>query len=59
MKKLPEPVKWLIVILVLAAMAAMMFAVNDRASRVPMPEPDGSLGIYRSSAVSQQAAPAD
>lgn len=55
MKKLPEPIKWLIVILVLAAMAVMLVAVNDRASRVPMPEPDGSLGIYRSSAVSQEA----
>lgn len=55
MKKLPDPVKWLIVILVLAAMAVMLVALNDRASRVPMPEPDNSLGIYRSSAVSQQA----
>lgn len=54
MKKLPEPVKWLIVILVLAAMAGMLVALNDRASRVPMPEPDNSLGFYRSSAVSQQ-----
>ena len=31
----------------LAAMAAMMAAVNDRASRVEMPMPDNSLGIYR------------
>lgn len=56
MKKLPEPVKWLIVILVLAAMAVMLVALNDRASRVPMPEPDNSLGIYRSAHVDTPAA---
>jgi hypothetical protein len=33
---------------VLAALAALMLAVNDRASRVKMPEPDNSLGIYHS-----------
>ena len=32
MKKLPNFVKWLIIAVVLAAMAAMMVAVNDRAS---------------------------
>ena len=32
MKKLPNFVKWLIIAVVLAAMAAMMAAVNDRAS---------------------------
>jgi len=32
---------------VLAGMAALMVAVNDRASRVEMPMPDNSLGIYR------------
>ena len=47
MKKLPNFVKWLIIAVVLAAMAAMMVAVNDRASRVEMPMPDNSLGIYR------------
>lgn len=47
MKKLPDFVKWLIIAAVLAAMAAMMVAVNDRASRVEMPPPDNSLGIYR------------
>lgn len=46
MKKLPNFVKWLIIAVVLAAMAAMMVAVNDRASRVEMPMPDNSLGIY-------------
>jgi hypothetical protein len=48
MKKLPNFIKWIIVIVVLAAMAALMAAVNDRASRVKMPEPDTSLGIYHS-----------
>ena len=38
MKKLPNAVKWLIIVAVLAAMAAMTFAVNDRASRVDMPK---------------------
>ena len=47
MKKLPNFVKWLIIAVVLAAMAAMMAAVNDRASRVEMPMPDNRLGIYR------------
>ena len=47
MKKLPNAVKWLIILVVLGAMGAMMWAVNDRASRVMMPEPDNSLGIYR------------
>lgn len=47
MKKLPNFVKWLIIAVVLAAMAAMMVAVNDRASRVEMPMPGNSLGIYR------------
>ena len=47
MNKLPYFVKWLIIAVVLAAMAAMMVAVNDRASRVEMPMPDNSLGISR------------
>ena len=46
MKKLPDFVKWLIIAAVLAGMAALMVAVNDRASRVEMPMPDNSLGIY-------------
>ena len=29
-------------------MGWMLVAVNDRASRVKMPEPDNSLGVYRS-----------
>ena len=47
MKKLPDLVKWLIIAAVLAGMAALMVAVNDRASRVEMPMPANSLGIYR------------
>ncbi len=48
MKKLPNFVKCLIVAAALAAMAWMMYAVNDRASRVEMPAPDDTFGIYRS-----------
>ena len=48
MKKLPDWIKWLIIAGVLAAMGAMLFAVNDRASKVKMPEPDTSFGIYHS-----------
>ena len=46
MKKLPNSVKWLIILLVLAVMGWMMWAVNDRASRVKMPDPDNTFGIY-------------
>lgn len=47
MKNLPNFVKWLIIAAVLAVMAAIAFAVNDRASRVEMPAPDNTFGIYR------------
>ena len=47
MKKLPNAVKWLIIVVVLALMGWMLVKVNDRASRVKMPERDNSLGIYR------------
>ena len=47
MKKLTNFVKCLIIAVVLAAMDAMMVAVNDLDSRVEMPIPDNSLGIYR------------
>ena len=40
MKKLPNFVKWIIILAALAAMGWMMWAVNDRASRVEMPAPD-------------------
>ena len=46
MKKLPNAVKWLIIVAVLAAMAAMTFAVNDRASRVDMPAPANKFDLY-------------
>ena len=47
MKKLPNAVKWLIIAVALALFAALAFAVNDRASRVEMPPPDDTFGIYR------------
>lgn len=47
MKKLPNFVKWLLIVGVLAALVALAFAVNDRASRVEMPAPDNTFGIYR------------
>lgn len=46
MKKLPNFVKWLIILAALAAMGWMMWAVNDRASRVEMPAPDNTFGFY-------------
>ena len=46
MKKLPNFVKWIIILAALAAMGWMMWAVNDRASRVEMPAPDNPFGIY-------------
>ena len=46
MKKLPNFVKWLIILAALAAMGWMMWDVNDRASRVEMPAPDNTFGIY-------------
>ena len=36
MNKLPNAVKWLIVLAVLGAMGALMWKVNDRASRVEL-----------------------
>ena len=33
-------------LLALAAMGAMLWAVNDRASKVEMPAPDNTFGIY-------------
>ena len=53
MKKLPNAVKWLIVAVTLALFAAMAFAVNDRASRVEMPPPDDTFGIYHTDSSSQ------
>ena len=46
MKKLPNAVKWLIILVVLGAMGARLWAVTDRASRVARPAPDNTFGIY-------------
>ena len=53
MKKLPNFVKWIIILAALAALGWMMWAVNDRASRVEMPGPDNTFGIYRTADSSQ------
>lgn len=53
MKKLPNFVKWIIILAALAAMGWMMWAVNDRASRVEMPAPDNTFGIYSTADSSQ------
>ena len=53
MKKLPNFVKWIILLAALAAMGWMMWAVNDRASRVEMPAPDNTFGIYHTADSSQ------
>ena len=53
MKKLPNFVKWIIILAALAAMGWMMWAVNDRASRVEMHAPDNTFGIYRTADSSQ------
>ena len=50
MKKLPNFVKWIIILAALAAMGWMMWAVNDRASRVEMPAPDNTCLLYTSDA---------
>ena len=52
MKKLPNFVKWIIILAALAAMGWMMWAVNDRASRVEMPAPDNTFGIYHTASKS-------
>ena len=48
MNKLPNAVKWLIVLAVLGAIGSLMWTVTDRASRVAMPAPDHTFCIYRS-----------
>ena len=53
MKKLPNFVKWIIILAALAAMGWMMWAVNDRAYREEMPAPDNTFGIYRTADSSQ------
>lgn len=54
MKKLPDIVKWIIIAAALAVMAALAFVVNDRASRVEMPPPDNTFGIYSRASSSGQ-----
>ena len=50
MKNLPNGIKWLILVLILALMAWLVLLVNDRASRVEMPPPDIVVGIYENAA---------
>lgn len=50
MKNLPNGIKWLILVLILALMAWLVLLVNDRASRVEMPPPDNLFGIYENAA---------
>lgn len=47
MDRLPNWLKWLVVALVFAVLAVMVLAVDRRASRVDMPAPDNTFGIYR------------
>ena len=56
MKKLPNFVKWIIILAALAAMGWMMWAVNDRASRVEMPAPDNTCLLYTSVCRAQRSA---
>ena len=52
MNRMPDWLKWLVILFVFIVLAGLMLAVNDRASRVDMPEPDNTFGIYRSSSES-------
>ena len=47
MNRIPNWLKWLVVALVFALMGAAVLAVDRRASRVDMPDPDNTFGIYR------------
>ena len=53
MNRMPDWLKWLVILFVFIVLAGLMLAVNDRASRVDMPEPDNTFGIYRSSSESE------
>lgn len=44
MKNLPNWFKWVLVLAAMAGMAWLMLAINDRASRVKMPDPDDMYG---------------
>lgn len=48
MNRMPNWLKWLVILFVFVVLAVLMLAVNDRASRVDMPEPDTTFGIYKS-----------
>ena len=48
MDRIPNWLKWLIVAAAFVVLAVMMLAVDRRASRVEMPPPDNTFGIYRS-----------
>lgn len=50
--KLPNWLKWVIVIGTMALLAVVMLALNDRVSRVEMPAPDDTLGLNRTAATS-------
>ncbi len=47
MDRLPNWLKWLIVAAAFVVLAVMVLAVDRRASRVEMPAPDNTFGIYR------------
>ncbi len=51
MRNLPDWLKWLVLAAALLLLGGLLLAVNDRASRVAMPEPDDTFGIYRGAAV--------
>ena len=55
MNRMPDWLKWLVILFVFVILAGLMLAVNDRASRVDMPEPDNTFGIYRSASESEAA----
>ena len=48
MNKLPNAVKWLIVLAVLGAMGALMWKGDTRGPPGGMPFPSNTFGIYRS-----------
>ena len=45
MNRMPNWLKWLVILFVFVILAVLMLAVNDRASRVDMPEPDRHLSL--------------
>ena len=49
MNRLPNWLKWLVVVLACALLGVMALAVDRRAAEVEMPEPDHTFGIYRES----------